>query len=371
MNKYAHSDPLLFRLYGCCSEPRRWSEVLDQVCTEIGVASAVLQGLSLDGSRAAPFWLKYNSNNNLDAYRTKISDARNPRLEARRLLNATSAIHTDDELFVSEERPVREWLEGQLLELGLGRFMGGLLQVSSNRYVALALHRRPNERGNFSTRQRDRAAALLPHLAQAMALSQSVELSRSASALLHGHLDRWPGALLVCDELGRVQWLNQKAMHSLQGRSQLQLRDHQLQMVTSSAQQRLIQALRQAHDRQSSVFLTFDGAEGRLQMAAQALETPVDGDGSLLLVSLTGDEPSGHIPVAALKALFDLTEAEARLASALVAGSTVEQYAQQRGVTVGTARYQLNQVLVKTGAHRQADLVRRVLGCAAAHLANR
>ncbi|WYX35916.1 hypothetical protein WJ966_02415 [Achromobacter xylosoxidans] len=67
-----------------------------------------------------------------------------------------------------------------------------------------------------------------------------------------------------------------------------------------------------------------------------------------------------------LRALFGLTEAEARLASALVAGKTVEAYARDRGVTVGTARYQLNQVLGKVGARRQADLVRQVLCSAAA-----
>ncbi|WZB68399.1 hypothetical protein WJ971_14920 [Achromobacter xylosoxidans] len=35
-------------------------------------------------------------------------------------------------------------------------------------------------------------------------------------------------------------------------------------------------------------------------------------------------------------------------------------------MTVGTARYQLNQVLGKVGARRQADLVRQVLCSAAA-----
>lgn len=86
----------------------------------------------------------------------------------------------------------------------------------------------------------------------------------------------------------------------------------------------------------------------------------------MLVSFVDATQQHGHFPIAALRALFGLTEAEARLASALVAGKTVEAYARDRGVTVGTARYQLNQVLGKVGARRQADLVRQVLCSAAA-----
>ncbi|MGF2508686.1 helix-turn-helix transcriptional regulator, partial [Ralstonia pseudosolanacearum] len=78
---------------------------------------------------------------------------------------------------------------------------------------------------------------------------------------------------------------------------------------------------------------------------------------------------AGEIPAAALAALFDLTEAESRLASALVQGDTLEQYAQRRGVSIGTVRYQLKQVLSKTGTNRQSELMRKVLCSAAAHAA--
>ncbi|MGZ5183829.1 MAG: helix-turn-helix transcriptional regulator, partial [Caldimonas sp.] len=94
-----------------------------------------------------------------------------------------------------------------------------------------------------------------------------------------------------------------------------------------------------------------------------------EGGATQLLVSFVNEgQDVGHIPADALRALFDFTNAEANLASALVSGVTVEQYAQSRGVTIGTVRTQLNQVLSKSGAHRQADLVRRVLCSAAAAL---
>ena len=88
-----------------------------------------------------------------------------------------------------------------------------------------------------------------------------------------------------------------------------------------------------------------------------------------MLISFACEEQeNGHIPSDALKALFNFTDAEARLASALVSGVTVDQYAENRGVKIGTIRTQLSQVLGKSGANRQADLVRRVLCSAAAAL---
>lgn len=62
-----------------------------------------------------------------------------------------------------------------------------------------------------------------------------------------------------------------------------------------------------------------------------------------------------------LTAVHGLTPAEARMAAALITGQTLNQYAMSRGITRNTARTQLRQVLAKTGAQRQADLMRIIL----------
>jgi DNA-binding CsgD family transcriptional regulator len=64
---------------------------------------------------------------------------------------------------------------------------------------------------------------------------------------------------------------------------------------------------------------------------------------------------------------YGLSIAEARLAAALAGGSSVNEYAEARGTTLNTVRTQLKQVLAKTGARRQAELVGRVL-CGSAFL---
>ena len=59
-----------------------------------------------------------------------------------------------------------------------------------------------------------------------------------------------------------------------------------------------------------------------------------------------------------LRQIYDLTPAELRVALALCQGDTPAQAAQCVGSSVGTVRIQLKSIFDKTGARRQADLVR-------------
>jgi DNA-binding CsgD family transcriptional regulator len=59
--------------------------------------------------------------------------------------------------------------------------------------------------------------------------------------------------------------------------------------------------------------------------------------------------------------LFDLTDAEARLAVALGEGHRLEDAADRMGITVSSARTYLKRVFSKTDVTRQAELVRLLL----------
>jgi DNA-binding CsgD family transcriptional regulator len=67
---------------------------------------------------------------------------------------------------------------------------------------------------------------------------------------------------------------------------------------------------------------------------------------------------SPRAPAAAvLEGLFDLTPAEARVASALTGGATIREISRQIGIGEETVRSQLKAVFEKTGTRRQAELV--------------
>ena len=63
----------------------------------------------------------------------------------------------------------------------------------------------------------------------------------------------------------------------------------------------------------------------------------------------------------ALRSLYSLTHAEARLAEVLVNGHSLDQIADLLGITKETVRWQIKHVFAKTGTNRQADLIRLLL----------
>lgn len=368
MSTAFHSDPLLLDLYGCCAEPVRWSGVLDHLCQAVGARSAVIQGITYEqGERGRPFWCVQDSRTNQAGYEELISDARNPRLEGHRFALGLGRLAGDDILFPrGDDQPLKLRLQGELSELGLGRFLGGLMSIGQGRFVGLALHRDVSDTRDFSAADRVRLTALLPHIAQAVSLGQVAASAHSLEAALRSALDRWQGGLLVCDRHGRVQWMNRFAQRCVGAGMPLRVQDGRLQ--ARGEQGVRLQAVLAAMGRMGSEpsFLALEHAGERLHLALQPLAGAAEGG---VLVSVSDGRLIGDIPPAALSVLFNLTDAEARLTGALVRGDTLEQYAQRRGVSVGTVRYQLKQVLVKTGAGRQSDLVRTVLCSAAAQAA--
>lgn len=63
-----------------------------------------------------------------------------------------------------------------------------------------------------------------------------------------------------------------------------------------------------------------------------------------------------------MRKLFDLTPAETSLAILLTNGLTLEEAAEELGISKNTARAHLRSIFSKTGVTRQATLVRILLG---------
>ncbi len=80
-------------------------------------------------------------------------------------------------------------------------------------------------------------------------------------------------------------------------------------------------------------------------------------DGAALLVLLVDPEDCPDLSYSLLQQVFGLTKGEARLASGLLCGQSLEEIAEAHGVSVGTVRSQIKTLFSKTGTHRQAELV--------------
>lgn len=90
---------------------------------------------------------------------------------------------------------------------------------------------------------------------------------------------------------------------------------------------------------------------------------PVEGeaqaqlDGAAIILVIIDPEDCPKPSYKLLKQVFDLTRAEARVATDMVCDSTADDIAAATSVSVGTVRTQIKSVFAKTQTHRQAELV--------------
>ena len=76
------------------------------------------------------------------------------------------------------------------------------------------------------------------------------------------------------------------------------------------------------------------------------------------MLSIVTPVAVGSVPsVELIQGLFDLTPGEARVAKAIGRGDTIADIATGNGVAQSTVRNQLREIFMKTGVHRQAELV--------------
>jgi DNA-binding CsgD family transcriptional regulator len=358
------TDKTLLDLYASAAEPARWPRALDQLCLQTGARSAVAVAFSLDNGRTQIHWKAMDSRAGRIQFPpdSNVPTNSNPRVDHRRVLRSLNRIIDDEGWFDPGDEACRR-LQQQLAAVGWGRFIGTLQEVSPGVFLALDLHRALDDPLDFGTAQVGYLAALTPHLRQAFVLTDRLQESLMHDRRLREHLDRLRCGIVLCDAAARVHWLNGTAERLLTT-GPLRLVAARLRGNSTADTAQLMHELAEAEAASGTVrYLRLGHGEGTRHVAIQAASQP-----STMVLILTSASRGADIPTDALIRLFGLTPTEARLVAALATGSTVEQYAQQRGVSVGTARVQLKQVQAKTGARRQAELVGLVLSSAAAHL---
>lgn len=83
------------------------------------------------------------------------------------------------------------------------------------------------------------------------------------------------------------------------------------------------------------------------------------------IIYMSSSAQQRNINISTLQQLFGFTPAEAKIALALVGGSSVNQYAAAQGVSQNTAYTHLKSAFSKADVHQQSMLVSRILGSVA------
>ncbi|NIB43383.1 helix-turn-helix transcriptional regulator [Pseudomaricurvus alkylphenolicus] len=348
--------------YNTAAQPDAWQHALDQICEEMQVGSAVVQMLGREGDHLVPHW---NARDSISTARSSAHDSLVNNQDNPRLIiqdpNAEipdSGVYRDEEsLAPSALRSLRERLQA----IGLGRAITLGLRYDEDRSLCLILHRRCDDGRDFNAEQVQLLQLLTPHLKQTVSMSEQLGNTQRSVDHLSQCVDQLGTGVMLLDDKGHMRWGNAMARRMLERSSNISVINGRIRCQSTENQQKLTDLLSRAS--------AFDRAG---QQAVTVLGQPWDDPLHLLLRRLPGSPAAGgtlalylsdsvsQTPIAAddLMHLFSLTPAEAHLAAALCQGKSINDYAEDKGVSTGTVRIHLKNLFAKLGTNRQPDLVR-------------
>lgn len=218
---------------------------------------------------------------------------------------------------------------------------------------------RDDAHGRFDDRDTADVVAMLPHLGRAAAIHARLEAERNTATIHAAALADLGIGVILLDSAGAITGTNSLA-------------DRLLDRGTAIARDRDRLKVRGANGAALRRSLA-SASEGQVIVAGEAAGDPLhllvrpwtneqgDGAGPVYVVYLDSPADQAAPRADALRRRFGLSHAEARMAALLAAGRTLEEAGTMMGLTPASARTYGKRVLARTGAARQADLVRMVL----------
>lgn len=278
---------------------------------------------------------------------------------------------TTEETFPPPDQPRSEILSDFLRRWDVERYVGGDVFRDARRLGVVAVLG-SQRRAPFRAPEIELLTTLIPHLRRAVELRSRFDENDASRSVAQEVIEGMLTGVVLLDAHGRVLTANATARSILESRDGLALARERLHAVSNTEDVALQKAIAEAieiserSEATGGAALTVARPSGARPYAL--LVSPGANAAShtafriASAVVLIGDPDTGLAAVEEVAMqLYGLTPSEARLACAVASGVSLESYARTNGINVSTARWTIKQALKKTGARRQADLVRMLL----------
>ena len=236
-----------------------------------------------------------------------------------------------------------------------------------NGYVGGLRISRRGDAPRFGVLEKAYLTRLYPHLQTALEIYDRSSRSHIESNAYVRAMDQLAFGVVILNDRGDIVHHNGTIARLTDTGMPLKIEERRLRGVAKADDAALNAAITKILTQSSAKepedeWLTLSPKTARTPM--HVLLKPIFGDeaqpiGVALYITLY--ERSLSMAVEAGTKLFGLSSAEAALLSLLIGGATVLSASIALGISEATARTQLQSIFVKTGTHRQPDLVRMVL----------
>lgn len=363
MHSLEQFSSLVARIYDAALEPSLWPEVLDQIVRAAGFTSGGLMLLDVGTRR-----VDHHTNLAPDAIRSYashygIGDPVAASLERSPIgiFRPMGALVPWPELLRAEV--YNDWGARHGMKDGL---FVNLLREGRDVYpLCLMLDRRTEETEPSVLR---RLQMLVPHLQHVARIQRRIgRLSRERDDAFHS-FEAIQHGIVQLDSVGRMTFANAVAQALLRRADGLWIRPGgRLQAATSTDHAALQTLIDHAVSQGGGGSLSVSRPSGRRPLAVHVLPVgpaaTIEGErartAALVVIADPDNEPeTSH---AMLRQLFGFTNAEAAVALRLLPGRGLQAVADDLAVSLATVRSHQQRVFEKTGARRQAELVRILL----------
>lgn len=265
------------------------------------------------------------------------------------------------------------WLQSELYKQFLApmdvRYVLGVnIRSESGHETKLRICRRHGA-APFSAKDKAIFQIVLPHLKRSIELHSRLDVIESERSLYAGTVDRMLVGLVILDENGAITKINSEANEILSENDGLRLVNGHLeakyQQENNDLQALIKQTLRVPANAGPTVLqavaITRPSGRPKLGVAVRAIPLSEWSEGKhrpAVALFVRDPERKSHGSREVLRRLFELTPAETSLALQLVNGLTLDEAADELGITKNTARAHLRSIFSKTGVTRQISLVR-------------
>ena len=358
---------IIGRIYEAAEDPRAWAEVLRLLGNEFRstVNGFVLNDRNSPGGEVSasdsPDVKLVEEYNSYYCSKNVLLQRMSAMMKPRQLLNSSDVMHDSDLL-------ATEYYEDFLRRWNIFYFLGGVITSDANSNAVLSLAR-SRKTGPFTSSELGLLTLVIPHFERAARLSGAFARFRQGRDEV---LDRLPMGIIVLDESGKVEFFNRAAETILAKKDGLCWSSGGVSAVDPTQASRLAAAIKGAKLTATGKGLAGGGSLSITRSSAglplAVLIAPIMpftasplSRAPRVAMFITDPEATQVTNLERLKALFNLTPAESRMASQLLQGKSVIEAADALGITRQTARVHLKRIFGKTYTGRQSELMRLLL----------
>ena len=362
---------MLDLVYGAAFDPDQWVRVMERLADHIGGEGGAMTQLNMqDGGGAMvlsrldqavmPKYFEHF------ATRNPLSNVEDAHAYMR---DWTPKIITDEDWMAKEDLVRSEYYNDFLAPQDIHSAVMIRLGSEGMNISVISLTR-SKRKPQFSAEDLAFARWLHPHMVRSFGLGRKFVESQRFSSDLTGALDRSDHGIFVLEADGLVRFANRAADALVREGGPLRLLGGQLTAAHPDAARGLAALVRCATAPGSGLrrggSMPIPSPDRRLPLSLTVAPLPPERVSvfearASAIVWVTDLEAGLSPPEQKLRCLFNLTQAETRVALALFEGATPREAAARLDVSFHTVRAQLARVFDKTGVNRQAELIRLMM----------